>query len=1759
MPSPKDIKNVLKTTQGTKAGKAMDLEELLGTLPKGTKAQQLEAELMFKRLEEERAALTPKAKPATTTGNTAIDDAKKTLAKKKPVLQKFDPKAELQRQALEAELEASAPKKIVLSTASSPNKKKQFIEDVYSQYASHPFMPQQRVITEGEGDAQKFAQFELKPGFGKDEVEIDWISAYPNRSGMGTKAIRELQQRAQDAGINLTVYPWDKGNVSQRALTAFYKKLGFQNLPGKSKTMVWRPEAAESVEAAAPAVIIPSKISNVEKAVRESRGEFGGKRVQRAADKIKNLEDQYTEEALRRAFAGDNTNLLMIGNPAEFKNFAAELTAPYRPGIEKYLWEMSNKNTRPSEIPLEARRQGNVVWEGGATDVPFLELNQKEGKLPFVSGHEGRHRNLAMEELGYPSTLWRMMPRAALREDFPRRDPEEYLNALIEHLGTREPLVIPEGKDWADAINLPELFAEGGGVHMAGGGKALKVLKGADKAADATQDIQSIVSAGKPLTAAERQLVAEMAARQGEELVRLRSADLGSVATKGKSKGPSPKPARAKPKTKAEISAIAERVAPQMTGEFVRPDPKKSTNPAGKSRKQFDLEQELEHDMQRSREVPEAEIVDLEPHMGSVMLSLPGDISISDMDVFGVGGEGLRMPSRQYGGPRFGLAHPEEAGWASGLVPASGFQRRVTGASQQYGDVPVLANFMAMGPEGLNYAQHYADALLKSTRPEQMTQRNIDHFNKMIRSGTAKHDFPDFPGIENPDAAYLYFAENPEARKHYNSVMQLTDTTKALGLPSGLNVRHAISTPELRDMERGMTGYSLMQMEPGVMGLKPSAHPTYSHDIPGQFLGRTDVLMPYELTFPDTVAGIRANPKQAGSEFGTLQFSGGKQIIDQQLLDEIGEYRRRIKELTGKKDGGVVHMAGGNEPGESIGEMFKPKPLTIPSPLTDMVDAVRRQFGKEKRSMSKPGAATDVLLRGPVAFAAGTPMDLIGMGGEALDYLQTKIPGLRKNASVMDQQRSVVDKRQPEMGYAPKVQVSPQGMMPYGTEHFQEKLNQSGLTTGEERPLFELGSAIVAPGAAQKALKYGKALAPTAADMLETQLLRATDPMRMNIVPEGGTVGGKLKAPANEVGFYNPAEKAALNVQRKKGQGSAFVSDLKKTPGVNDERLAELGLGDLASRPNVTREEVLAAAEQNRIPLREVVSRERDAAAINKLEEEYESLAQQFEAVSGQGNPEEVMRISAAVDKNLAEQNRIKSLPEARFSPTTSPDYSLPGGQNYREIRVALPAVEKPQYFIAYKDGSTMGAGFASKADAEAELADLFGSRPDLEIRQGSGSRSMTARNEENFYNSTHHGDEPNVLFHLRVADHVDAEGKKGLLIDELQSDWHQKGRDKGYGNKLRFGYSIVEQEPGFFSLQKEGMSMPMAYGTKDHVMDRANYYNAFEKGVPDAPFKDNWYQLGIKRAIKEAADSGMERVYLTTGARQADRYDLSKRVSYIDYRKSPVYNKYELGIADIHGDAIDLPKAMYTAEELPDIVGKEVADKIIKGEGESGGGRKTLRGLDLKIGGEGMKQYYDKTYKNYLDKYAKQFGGKVGETKLRIGLQQDNWPSFRDWFELHYPNGVNGRFANDFWTQGGSNKYLREFRNTLEDELERVYYIDITPKMRESAAKGQSYKDGGAVNMAEGGQLTFARANQLLQKHVANMANGGAVRMAEGGAVDYESRFNEMLQKHVQGMAEGGEVNTYDSDPDVTDGGQFVQAPAFADGGAVKSIWTVN
>jgi hypothetical protein len=52
----------------------------------------------------------------------------------------------------------------------------------------------------------------------------------------------ELQRLAKEDDIVLTLYPWDKGQVSQAKLTKFYKGHGFKPTTKGSKNMFWEPE-----------------------------------------------------------------------------------------------------------------------------------------------------------------------------------------------------------------------------------------------------------------------------------------------------------------------------------------------------------------------------------------------------------------------------------------------------------------------------------------------------------------------------------------------------------------------------------------------------------------------------------------------------------------------------------------------------------------------------------------------------------------------------------------------------------------------------------------------------------------------------------------------------------------------------------------------------------------------------------------------------------------------------------------------------------------------------------------------------------------------------------------------------------------------------------------------------------------------------------------------------------------------------------------------------------------------------------------------------------------------------------------------------------------------------------------------------------------------------------------------------------------------------------------------------------------------------
>jgi hypothetical protein len=64
------------------------------------------------------------------------------------------------------------------------------------------------------------------------------------------------------------------------------------------------------------------------------------------------------------------------------------------------------------------------------------------------------------------------------------------------------------------------------------------------------------------------------------------------------------------------------------------------------------------------------------------------------------------------------------------------------------------------------------------------------------------------------------------------------------------------------------------------------------------------------------------------------------------------------------------------------------------------------------------------------------------------------------------------------------------------------------------------------------------------------------------------------------------------------------------------------------------------------------------------------------------------------------------------------------------------------------------------------------------------------------------HFDEPNILFHLRVNDRADADGKKVLFIEEIQSDFGQSFRKQGEAIDRNFD-AIVEAMKADGTLKK--------------------------------------------------------------------------------------------------------------------------------------------------------------------------------------------------------------------------------------------------------------------------------------------------------------------------------------------------------------------
>ena len=590
--------------------------------------------------------------------------------------------------------------------------------------------------------------------------------------------------------------------------------------------------------------------------------------------------------------------------------------------------------------------------------------------------------------------------------------------------------------------------------------------------------------------------------------------------------------------------------------------------------------------------------------------------------------------------------------------------------------------------------------------------------------------------------------------------------------------------------------------------------------------------------------------------------------------------------------------------------------------------------------------------------------------------------------------------------------------------------------------------------------------------------------------------------------FYSAVEQAVQGAKQNAAPGQQWAGFLRNQPGVKQEEVQALGLGKLFEQPSVSKEAVLGEIAANRVNVGEVVK----GSPVN-MSSKYalpEVLAVQRQTA---GTADD-LALTLANDSR-AYNAIMKRHPElienddwahivaqdvfgSPTSQTKFSQYTLPGGENYREMLLTLPKKPKdigpapelltelpkgPDWDNSYRviryrgDGPEREWGVIPPGQSHARA--MAGQHPTEAEAVRQALNHINAQNAQQYNQALHdanksgqftssHFDEPNVLAHVRYNDRV-IDGKKTLFVEEVQCDWHQKGKREGYAQEpdtsgWKATPSSTEPQPldnrapgGWWNVYDQGGNRvgttPRHSATTPEAAIADVAGREKFKGVPDAPFKTTWPELAMKRIIREAAEKGYDKVAWTPGSVQAARYDLSKHVDGI--RWEPTISTPDQRVVRIDprdGKTINLqidkngtvvssfPRSggnQFEGRHLSDVVGKDIAEKIISGK-EAG----FLKDLDLQVGGEGMKGFYDEILPATVNRLVKKHGGRVKQGEI-YGSRSKNRTEYRDFQEY-------------------ADMRYKEKEGKLPKHS--VHTLDITPSLRAAAMKGFPLFTAGGV-----------------------------------------------------------------------------------------------
>jgi hypothetical protein len=249
---------------------------------------------------------------------------------------------------------------------------------------------------------------------------------------------------------------------------------------------------------------------------------------------------------------------------------------------------------------------------------------------------------------------------------------------------------------------------------------------------------------------------------------------------------------------------------------------------------------------------------------------------------------------------------------------------------------------------------------------------------------------------------------------------------------------------------------------------------------------------------------------------------------------------------------------------------------------------------------------------------------------------------------------------------------------------------------------------------------------------------------------------------------------------------------------------------------------------------------------------------------------------------------------------------------------------------------------------------------------------------------------------------------------------------------------------------------------------------------ISDLPYKKTYDELALKQIIDDAVNQGYDRVSISPGIFQVDRYEsaIRSRIDSIEWEEMGPesgnrfirFNKNGRSISNVvvnENGIITQGPDDWIDEPLKNVIGEDMASKIIATPGDG-----SFAGEGLTVGAKGFTEFYDKRLPNFLKEYLrKEFGTDVGRTEFEYG--EGKKP--KSLVAVEYD--VQERFANDQLTP-------EEWDFATSAQEDRLYeMIDNVAR-----AHGLDLNDPTVEIMAFDGEGPFAGLHERAENYALNV-----------------------------------------------------------------------